>query len=124
MSMSRFVVAVVALGLAGAGPVAAAGPLDTYRQLTSVEPRCARPTSEREIVVCGNRRADRWRVPYIGYDSGDPRGEGVMAERERLAADPPLPCGVGAFLTSCGSVGIRVKTSFDGTRVRLRPIAP
>lgn len=127
MSMSRIVVA--AMALFAAFPVSAkpADSLETYQQLTSVEPRCARPASDREIMVCGNRRADRWRVPYIGYDMGDPRGEGVEGERKRVSAAPKVPCGQGAIIANCGGgVGVKVSTSFgaSGGQLRLRPLAP
>lgn len=125
MSMSRIVVAATALSLAF--PVSAKTPdtLETYQQLTSVEPRCARPASDREIVVCGNRRADRWRVPYVGYEIGDPRGESVEGERKRVSAAPKVPCGQGAIIADCGGgVGFKYTTNFTPEGERLRPLAP
>jgi len=100
--------------------------LSTYERLTAVEPRCTAPSTNSEILVCGRRAADRWRVPYVGYEAGDPRGETVMQERERLAADHPLPCGVDNVLANCGMVGVSVGTRFGvgGTGLRLRPLAP
>jgi hypothetical protein len=89
-----------------------------------VEPRCAAPTRDTDIIVCGARRADRWRVPFIGYDAGDPRAESVSAERNRLAAAPRVPCGQGAIIANCGSmVGVSVTIASDG-RLRERPLAP
>ncbi len=127
MTMSRIVVAAAVLCLAP--PVRAKTPdtLETYRKLTSVEPHCGRPSSDREIMVCGARRADRWRVPYIGYDIGDPRGESVEGERKRLADDHRLPCGRRAIIADCGGgVGVKVTTAFgaSGGELRLRPLAP
>lgn len=127
MTMSRIVIVAVAMGLAA--PLAAKSPdaLETYRQLTSVEPRCTRPANDRDIIVCGARRADRWRVPYVGYDLGDPRAESIEGERKRLSAAPRVPCGQGAIIANCGSgVGVKVSTTFgaSGGELRLRPLAP
>lgn len=123
--MSRTLV--VLLTVAAAFPLAAKTPdsLDTYQRMTSVEPRCTRPSSDREIIVCGNRRADRWRVPYIGYETGDPRGESVEGERKRVSAAPKVPCGQGAIIADCGGgVGLKYTTNFTSEGERLRPLAP
>lgn len=126
MTLSRSVVALTLL--LGAAPAQADIAMDRYRQVTSVEPRCSRPEDGREIMVCGARRADRWRVPYVGgYDVGDPRGESVEAERKRLSAAPRVPCGQGAIIANCGGgVGISMTTSFGAGRLqpKLRPLAP
>ena len=84
MTMSRrlsFVVAVMLLIGPHAAVAGPSSPLETYERLTAVEPRCTAPATNSEILVCGRRAADRWRVPYIGYEAGDPRGESVMQER-------------------------------------------
>jgi hypothetical protein len=129
--MSRTVVVALAALLAqfAAARPAFAGSetaLSNYERLTAVTPHCVSPSTESEILVCGRRAADRWRVPYIGYEAGDPRGETVMQERERLAADHPLPCGVDNVLANCGMVGVSVGTRFGvgGTELKLRPLAP
>lgn len=100
-----------------------AASLVTYRALTSVEPRCARASGE-EIMVCGRRQADRWRIPFIAYSVGDPRAEGLPAERVRIQHET-TPCqDMGPFLVGCGMVGVTVGTSLDGAPLRLRPLAP
>jgi hypothetical protein len=124
VSMSRTLV--VLLTIAAAFPLTAKtpDPLDTYQRMTSVEPRCTRPSSDREILVCGNRRADRWRVPYIGYEIGDPRSESVDGERKRVSAAPKVPCGQGAIIADCGGgVGLKYTTNFTSGGERLRPLA-
>ncbi len=126
MSMSRIVVAALAILVAIPASAQTSKTLETYQRLTSVEPRCTRPTGDREILVCGNRRADRWRVPYIGYEIGDPRGETVSAERNRMAAAPKVPCGQGAIIADCGGgVGLKASVGFGATggEMRLRPLA-
>ncbi len=127
MTMSRIVVAAAVLWMAMPAMAQIFDTLDTYRKLTSVEPRCSRPASGRELLVCGARRADRWRVPYVGYDVGDPRGESVDSERKRIADDHRMPCGVRAIIADCGGgVGVKVSTAFgaSGSELRLRPLAP
>jgi hypothetical protein len=125
--MSRIVVAATALCLAIPISAKTPDPLETYQKLTSVEPRCTRPSSSQEILVCGARRADRWRVPYIGYDAGDPRGETVEGERKRISDGHRDPCGRRAIIADCGGgVGVKVTTAFgaSGGELRLRPLAP
>lgn len=120
MTLSRTVLAVAAL----LAVPATAEQLERYAALTSVEPRCKTPTDSREILVCGARRADRWRAPFVGYDLGDPRGETVEGERKRLAAEPPRKCGNEWVLRNCGAVGASVSTRLNGERLALRPLAP
>ena len=125
MTLSRSVMLTLALALPGVA-YADADAITRSRALTSVEPRCTAPDDARVILVCANRRADRWRVPFIGYDVGDPRGEGVSAERERLAAAPRVPCGKGAIIANCGGgVGVAATVSFgaSGVQSRVRPLA-
>ena len=130
MSLSRSAaLAAILIGtLVGITPARAESPpVERYRQLTSVEPRCNRPSNDREILVCGARRADRWRVPFIGYDAGDPRAESVEGERKRISAAPVVPCGQGAIIANCGKgVGMSATTAFgaSGGELRLRPLAP
>jgi hypothetical protein len=110
-------------------PVHAANGTETiarYQQLTSVTVRCATPASGSEIRVCGRRAADRWRVPYIGYEAGDPRSETVEDERKRISAAPRVPCGRGAIIANCGGgVGIKAAIGLGpgGETLRLRPLA-
>ncbi len=97
--------------------------LATYRQLTQVAVRCT--STSGDIIVCGRRAADKWRVPFVERAAGDPQAEGVSGERNRLAAAPKPPCGQGAIIADCGSsVGVKVNTNFTSDRIRLRPLAP
>ena len=128
MALSRMVGLMLAATASGAvaQPMAGTGVDDylaAYRTRTAVEPRCSRAQGE-EIIVCGRRHADRYRMVYLSYDRGDPRGEGVMGERERISADHPDKCGIGAILAHCGMAGVHVSTNFNGEAIRLRPLAP
>src|SRR6476469_1754048 len=99
----------VALLVPDHGP---AGPIERYEAMTQVVVhRWSRPTGSNEIIVCGRRAADKWRVPLIQYDAGDPRAETVSGQRNRLASAPKLKCGVGAILAGCGAVGVSVSTN-------------
>jgi hypothetical protein len=124
VTMSRIVVAATTLCLTVPATVKTPDTLETYQKLTSVEPRCAQASSDREILVFGARHADRWRVPFVGYDIGDPRGESVEDERKRLASEPPRKCKNEAFLRNCGMVGASVSTRLAGDGLKLRQLAP
>ena len=118
--MSRFVT-LLALSVLATAPVDAADPLSTYTALTQAAVRgCSRPTDSREIVVCARRADDRYRAPLQAYVAGDPRGEGVLAERNRLASEPRQPCGTGAFLACQGMVGVTLTLHINGTPLTVR----
>jgi hypothetical protein len=95
-----------------------------YQAMTRVEPRCSAPKAGNEIIVCGRRRADRWRVPFILKEPGDPSIQNVSAERNGLIATT-TPCQDNSvFLIGCGSVGISATVGFAaGQGVKLRPLA-
>jgi hypothetical protein len=123
--MSRSLLTIIAILLPSAAShaeVSVEDALAQHRELTRSEPLC-RNASGDEIVVCGRREADRYRVPLIVRDPGDPAGEGVAAERERLQ-HVTTPCDArGAFLIGCGMVGVSVGTALDGSGLRYRELA-
>ena len=99
--------------------------MGNYQAMTRVEPRCSAPRAGNEIVVCGRRRADRWRMPYILKEAGDPTIQNVSAERNGLIATT-TPCQDNSvFLVGCGKgVGVSVNTAIGGgSGVKLRPLA-
>ena len=129
--MSRTAALILTLTMIIGAPSVAqtdSGAMERYRAMTSVEPHCAKPVDSREILVCGARRADRWRVPFIGYDVGDARIEDVHGERARLVKDTRPTCGQGAIIADCGSmVGVSVSSTVGTNGVsgpKLRPLAP
>lgn len=115
----------LAMMLLAAAPETAAI-LDAYRARTRGEVPCDTPAPGEEIIVCGARKADRYRVPFIGYDAGDPRAETVAEERERLQYRT-TPCqDRGPFLIGCGSIGVKAHSSFGAAGIgtpTLRPLA-
>lgn len=110
--MKRLLLVLLAVSLPG---TARADPMARYQEMTQVAVHaCARPSGAHEIVVCGKRAADQWRVPLIEYDAGDPHAETVSDERNRIASAPHLKCGIGAILAGCGMVGVSVSTTGNG----------
>ena len=97
--------------------------LARYHDETRVSVSCSTPASG-EIVVCGRRNADRYRAPLIEYDAGDPRHEGVPAERERLLARTNACQDHSLFLVGCGVAGVSVSTNGGFGLMGERPIAP
>lgn len=104
-------------------PPVAATIMDNARRMTAAEGRCIVDSDSTDITICGLRQADRFRVPFTGYDAGDPRGETPMAERDRLMAGATVPCGQGAFTTGCGSAGMTVSSSRGVMTGTARPLA-
>ena len=100
--------------------------LSGYRRATQVAVRCAERAEPDEVVVCGRRRTDRYRLPFIERGDGGSRIDPTPAQREALLV-PPSKCEeLSPFLVGCGSVGIGMTLSSDGKRriVGLRELAP
>lgn len=98
--------------------------IEKYQAMTRVEPRCSTPKAGNEIIVCGRRRADRWRVPYLLKEAGDPSIQNVSAERNGLIPTT-TPCqDRSIFLVGCGKVGLTASVGIgSGQGVKLRPLA-
>ncbi len=93
-----------------------------YEKLTRGDPDCRHRRSSDEIVVCGRREADRYRVPLVEPEAGDRRIESVSAERERYQ-NKTTPCqNYELFLVGCGMVGVTVGVNGSG-RVQYRKLA-
>lgn len=105
---------------AATGQIDAEAALSKYKSLTSVEPRCQRAAAGDQITVCANRDADRYRVPFVGYDIGDPRAEGFWGEKERIQHKTSQCQDRGPFLIGCGSVGVSVAVGIGGSGVKWR----
>ena len=103
-------------------PTGAADLMDTYIDKTSAQPRC-KAAAGSDIVVCGRREADKYRVPFLIPTPGDPKRRGVPEERAMLIAQE-TPCdSLGPFLVGCGAVGVSVSTKIDGGKIEYRPLA-
>ncbi len=98
-----------------------------YRTVTAVGPHCGAAENPSDVVVCARRGADRYRLPLIEYDAGNPRSQDVPAERERMLARTSNCQEKSLYLVGCGMAGVSATASFgpDGIHgARLRPLAP
>ena len=109
-----------------AGAASADRVFANYRRLTTVAVRCPERSQPDEVVVCGRRRADRYRLPFEPDPvPGDPRREGVHAERERLQGKKNNCAEKSAFLVGCGMAGVSVTVNSRGARAGgLRELSP
>ncbi|HEU0066060.1 MAG TPA: hypothetical protein VFQ57_02340 [Sphingomonas sp.] len=98
-------------------------PLAVARQRLAAEQRCVVDPDSTDITVCGRRHADRFRVPLVVRDAGDPRYETVAAERARLQAPTNPIRELSPFLVGGGMVGASVGVGFDGATTQ-RTLAP
>jgi hypothetical protein len=98
----------------GAADPLAVDPIAHFQDMTSVIPKCRQQTAQ-EIVVCGRREADKHRLPLITPpDAGDPHGETVAGERQRLQ-HITTPCqDRGPLLVGCGMVGVTAHVTLGG----------
>jgi len=121
--MSRMAALPLAAALA-APAVAETDPIETYLDLTSAQPRC-KGAAGADIVVCGRREADKYRVPFSSPPPpGSPKVVDVPAERARLIATE-TPCEqMGPYLIGCGMVGVTLSTKIGSGKIEYRPIAP
>jgi hypothetical protein len=118
--MSRMAV-LVALALVAP---ARADMMEAYLERTSAQPRC-KAAADDEIMVCGRREADKYRVPFASpLQPGDPKTTNVHEERSRLVARESACQQRAALPYGCGMVGVRVSTRLGSGKVEYRPLAP
>jgi hypothetical protein len=101
----------------------AADAIEHYRQLTAAEPRCERAVNTTDVTVCGLRDADRFRVPFVFPEPGDPLHEAAMDERKRYLARTDNCQEKNLFLVGCGAFGLSVTTGGGREGVEVRPLA-
>ena len=81
-------------------------------------PRCS-PMQTTDVTVCGRRSADRYRVPFIVHEPGDPRYRRVSEERAALLHRTTPLEDKSIFLVGGGMVGGGVTVGGGGgTTVR------
>ena len=94
--------------------------MTNYRTMTRGDVPCHRPGNDDEIVVCGAREADKYRVPFVSAS----RRDSVPARTAYLTTDFSQPsCGTGAFLRNCGAVGVSTTIGSDGQVMVKRELA-
>ena len=86
--------------------------------------RCTPDPNSTDITVCGRRRADRFRVPFIVHDEGDLRHEAVRVERDRLLNRTNPVQDLSPFLVGGGMAGVTVSSATGVSGVTNRPLAP
>ncbi len=91
------------------------------RERLAAERPCVFDPDSTDITVCGLRHADRHRVPFVVHDPGEPRHEGVPAERTRLLARSTPVKDLSPFLVGGGQAGVTVGVGSDGRVVRRKP---
>ena len=95
------------------------------RTLMAAEQRCVIDPASTDITVCGLRHADRFRVPFVVHDPGDPRHESLAAERIRLLNARTPVQDMGPFQVGGGMAGVSVGVGAAGvTAGGLRKPAP
>lgn len=101
----------------------AASLIDRSRDVIVGE-RCVPDANRTDITVCGRRRADRFRVPLIVHDDGDPRFEPVMVQRDRLLHRTNPVQELSPFLVNGGMAGVTMSSRNGLTGATDRPLAP
>lgn len=109
--MSSLALIVLANGLV------APDPMTVMREATRVTaPHCGTHRND-DIVVCGRRQADKYRLPIVGPAAGT----NVPAERAALVREATACEARGPFLIGCGMAGVSVSVGLGrGGQVRLR----
>ena len=105
----------------------AVGDLDSamarYRDRTRATVECNAGRTD-DVLVCGRREADRFRLPLVQLDLDNPKNEPVLVVRDRLLARTNICTEKSTFLVGCGKVGVTVSTRTGLTGDGKRPIAP
>lgn len=95
----------------------------TARARMAAEQPCIQRADETDITVCGMRTADRFRVPFVVHDAGDPRHETVHNERTRLLNRTSPLDDLGPFQVGGGMAGVSMTVGGEGG-TSLRKPAP
>jgi hypothetical protein len=100
------------------------GAIERYQRLTAAEPRCAFDPSSTDVTVCGLRNADRFRVPFVGPEEGDPAIQDVPSERRRMLNRRSPVAELSPFLVGGGMAGVTVSTRGGVSGYEARKLAP
>jgi hypothetical protein len=113
-----------ALLLLSAAPIEDAATLIARSSTVIAGERCAPDPDRTDITVCGRRRADRFRVPFVVHDPGDPKYQPVIVERDRLLNRTNPVRELSPFLVGGGMAGATMSTRNGLTGATNRPLAP
>ncbi|WP_375402739.1 hypothetical protein [uncultured Sphingomonas sp.] len=78
------------------------------------ERRCVVDPNSTDVTVCGLRQADRFRVPFVVHDPGDPHRQPAMADRVRLLHRTTPLQDMGPFQVGGGHAGVSLMVSAAG----------
>lgn len=97
-----------------------------YRDRTAAEKACKVDPNATDVTVCGLRRADRFRVPFVGPTPGDPAIQNVPAERAALLHRTSPVQELSPFLVGGGFTGAHFssRTGFGAGQTAERKPAP
>jgi hypothetical protein len=95
----------------------------TAKARMAAEQPCIQSADETDITVCGMRHADRFRVPFVVHDAGDPKHESVRNERTRLLHRTSPLDDLGPFQVGGGMAGVTMTVGGEGG-TSLRKPAP
>ncbi len=95
----------------------------TAKARMAAEQPCIQSADETDITVCGMRTADRYRVPFLVHDAGDPKHESVRDERTRLLHRTSRLADLGPFQVGGGMAGVTM-TVGGGDNTSFRKPAP
>lgn len=91
----------------------------TAKARMAAEQPCIQSADETDITVCGMRTADRYRVPFLVHDAGDPKHESIRDERTRLLHRTSPLADLGPFQVGGGMAGVTMTVGGgDGTSFR------
>ena len=113
-----------ALLLLSAVPIEDAATLIARSSTVIAGERCAPDPDRTDITVCGRRRADRFRVPFVVHDPGDPKYQPVIVERDRLLNRTNPVKELSPFLVGGGMTGVTVSSRSGVGGATGRKLAP
>ncbi len=86
----------------------------TARARMAAEQPCTQSADETDITVCGMRTADRFRVPFVVHDAGDPKHESLRDERTRLLRRTSPLADLSPFQVGGGMAGVTMTVGGEG----------
>ena len=86
----------------------------TAKARMTAEQPCIQSADETDITVCGLRTADRFRVPLVVHDAGDPKHESVRNERTRLLNRTSPLADLSPFQVGGGMAGVTMTVGGEG----------
>ena len=86
----------------------------TAKARMAAERPCPTSVDETDITVCGMRTADRFRVPFVVHDPGDPAHESPRDERTRLLRRTSPLADLGPFQVGGGMAGVTMTVGGEG----------